>query len=184
MKVIQKEVEARESSEGTKIKSQPVNPKPHTHGHNPPISSTFTTQGHNIQCVYCSGQHYSASCDMVKFVKDRKDILIKSDHCFNCLKPIHKTRDCRSQRTCRICHQRHHQSICNNLFVEPKPFVPPPTIPQTNTTITLFQVLPQMLLKIEKWCYYKLHMLLLGMSQFKEKHESECYLIVVVRGHI
>ena len=135
MEVTRKVVEARESSEGTKIKSQPVNPKPHTHGHNPPISSTFTTLGHNIQCVYCSGQHYSASCDKVKFAKGRKDILIKSGRCFNCLKPNHKTRDCRSQRTCRICHQRHHQSICDNLFVEPKPFVPPPTIPPTNTTV-------------------------------------------------
>ena len=63
------------------------------------------------------------------------NLLIKSGRCFNCLKPNHKTRDCRSQRTCRIYHQRHHQSICDNLFVEPKPFVPPPTIPPTNPTI-------------------------------------------------
>ena len=129
MEVIRKEVEARESSEGTKIKSQPVTSKPLTHGHNPPISSAFMTQGHNIQCVYCSGQHYSASCDKVKFTKDRRDILIKSGRCFNCLKPNHKTRDCHSQRTCRNCHQRHHQSICDKLFTETKSFVPPPSLP-------------------------------------------------------
>jgi len=134
MEVIHKEVEARESSEGTKIKSQPVNPKPHVQSHGPPISSAFVTQGHNIQCVYCSDHHYSASCDKVKFAKDRKDILLKGGRCFNCLKPNHKTRDCRSQRTCRNCHQRHHQSICDNLIVETKQFVQPPTIPPTNTT--------------------------------------------------
>jgi len=48
MEVILKEVEACESSEGIKIKSQPVNPKPPTRGHNPPISRVFMTQGHNI----------------------------------------------------------------------------------------------------------------------------------------
>ena len=72
MDVILKEVEARESSEETKIKSQQVNPKPSTHGH---TSSAFMTQGNNIQCVYCSGQHYSASCNKVKLAKDRKDVL-------------------------------------------------------------------------------------------------------------
>jgi len=35
MEVIQKEVEARESSEGTKIKLQSVNMKPHVQNHNP-----------------------------------------------------------------------------------------------------------------------------------------------------
>ena len=39
--VIRKEIEACESSEGTKIKPQPFNSKSHTHGHNPPISSAL-----------------------------------------------------------------------------------------------------------------------------------------------
>ena len=135
MEVILKEVEAHESSEGTKIKSQPVNPKPPTPGHSPSISSAFMTQGHNIQCVYCGGQYYSASCERVKLTKDRKDILIKNGRCFNCLRLNHKTRDCRSQRTCRNCHQRHHQSICDYSLVQPKPFVPPATTPSTSATV-------------------------------------------------
>jgi len=93
------------------------------------------TQSHNIQYVYCSGQHYSATCDKVKLAKDRKDILIKSGRYFNCLKYNHKTRDCCSQRTCRVCHQRHHQSICDNLSVEAKQFVPPPTMSPTTSTV-------------------------------------------------
>ena len=90
------------------------------------------TQGHNIQYVYCSGQHYLASCDKVKLAKDQKNILIKSGCCFNCLKHNHKTRDCHSQRT---CHQRNHQSICDNLSVEARQFVPSPNMPPTNSTV-------------------------------------------------
>ena len=37
---------------------------------------------------------------------------MKAGRCFNCLKSKHKSRDCDSQRTCRHCHRRHHQSIC------------------------------------------------------------------------
>ena len=85
MEVIWKKVKGHEFSEVTKIKSQPSNPSTTIHGHITPTTSAFTIQGHQIQCVYYSGQHYSASCDKVKLAKEHKDILIKSDQCFNCL---------------------------------------------------------------------------------------------------
>ena len=37
---------------------------------------------------------------------------MRSGRCFNCLKNNHKSKDCSSQRNCRRCHNRHHQSIC------------------------------------------------------------------------
>ena len=114
--------EAREVCEGTKL-------KPHVRPTttNPPTAGTFTTQGVNVQCVYCKGQHYSASCDKVQDVKARKDILLKSGRCFNCLRSNHKLRECRSPKTCRNCYQRHHQLICSGLSAEAKPFVPQPS---------------------------------------------------------
>ena len=55
--------------------------------------------------------------------------MLKSGRCFNCLKGNHKLKECRSPKTCRRCHQRHHQSICSVLLAEAEPF-----IPQSNAT--------------------------------------------------
>ena len=76
LKVIKGEVEAREACEGTKLKPYV---KLHTSSNtSPPTTSTFVTQGVSMQCVYCKGQHYSASCDKVQNVKAWKDILLKT----------------------------------------------------------------------------------------------------------
>ena len=117
----------REACEGTKLKPHlRPNTTPNT---NHPTAGTFVTNGVGIQCVYCKGQHYSASCDKVQDVKARKDILLKSGRCFNYLKDNHKLKECRSPKTCRRCHQRHHQSICSVLSAEAETF-----IPQSNAT--------------------------------------------------
>jgi hypothetical protein len=65
-----------------------------------------------IQCAFCNGQHYSASCDKVKTMNERKAILKKAGRCFRCLYRGHNARDCRGPRNCRNCNGRHHQSIC------------------------------------------------------------------------
>ena len=65
-----------------------------------------------VQCVYCGKDHFSASCDEVCILKERKDKLLSSGRCFNCLKPNHKSRECNSPKSWRHCHKRHHQSIC------------------------------------------------------------------------
>jgi len=123
MEVIKREVEAREACDGVKTKPQiktNINPIAHT-----PTAGTFVTQGTGVHCAYCRGLHYSASCDKVKDIKARKDILLKSGRCFNCLKANHKLKDCRSPKTCRNCRQRHHQSIySSSLSAEAEPFVP------------------------------------------------------------
>ena len=125
MDVVKKEVEAREASEGSKFNSPPTtNARTPTSGRNVPTASALVAQSHNIQCVYCNGQHYSASCDKVRQVKKRKDVLIKAGRCFNCLKLNHKIRECQSTKTCRNCHRKHHQSICEGLPSRARPVVP------------------------------------------------------------
>ena len=62
----------------------------------------------NIQCIYCGQAHYSASCEHVKDITERKNILLRDRRCFRC----HREKDCRIRRTCRNCGFGHHQSIC------------------------------------------------------------------------
>ena len=66
----------------------------------------------NIQCVYCSQAHYSASCEQVKDNTERKNILLRDHRCFRCLKVGHREKDCRIRRNCLNCGLGHHQSIC------------------------------------------------------------------------
>ena len=123
MNVIKKEVEAHEASEGIKIKSPQSSTRP--------TVNALVTHGHNIQCVYCNGQHYSASCDKVCDVKVCKDVLIKTGCCFNCLKLNHKTRE--STKTCKNCHRKHHQCICDGLPSPARPSVPNQKDDSSNT---------------------------------------------------
>ena len=118
MSVVKAEVEAREASEGAKLGQS--RPSTSTYsgqrapsGHHIPSASTLVSNEFKLRCAYCKGPHYSASCDKVQSVKDRRDILLKGGKCFNCLKPNHKVRDCRNSHTCRTCGKRHHQSICD-----------------------------------------------------------------------
>ena len=141
MTIIKVEVEARETSEVTKFKSLPGtsrNNPPHN-SHTPTVNA-FAAQTHNIRCVYCDSQHFSASCDKVKGIKDRKDILIKSGRCFNCLKLNHKTCECLSTKTSRRCHGKQHQSICKLLSPQDEPVMSPapanPEAEKVNTHTT------------------------------------------------
>ena len=57
-------------------------------------------------------EHYSASCDVVKDVSKRRNILEKDNRCFNCLRRGHQAKECRNPKTCRHRSHRHHQSVC------------------------------------------------------------------------
>jgi len=112
----------------------------HSHTHNT-ASSLYAGK---VQCVYCNGEHYSASCERVHELKECRELLLKSGCCFNCLKNNHKSKDCSSQRNCRYCHKRYHQSICEMHLSSPTDIhettetsVPIPNTPDvTSTTST------------------------------------------------
>jgi hypothetical protein len=109
LKTIQAEVEAREASDASEVhnassgSSKTQRPAGTT-------NALFSNDG-NIRCVYCQGEHYSASCQTIVNAKDRKDALKKAGRCFICLNPNHMSRDCKSTRNCRHCNNKHHQSI-------------------------------------------------------------------------
>ena len=146
LKIILKEVEAREISESVKV-NEPEHRKPRT-----PSAAALATQaglGQSIQCVYCKDHHFSASCDRVKDTKERKEILKRDRRCFTCLGKNHRSSQCEPKRSCRKCGSKHHQSICDNakhrVTQNPSPQQrdPPPSNentseedPQTSTVTT------------------------------------------------
>ncbi|XP_068690987.1 uncharacterized protein [Montipora foliosa] len=115
---IKGEVEACEASEAVKTKEVPLR-KPPNPGSNssqsiPTANALFTTEGKEFQirCVYCNGQHYSASCMKVQQTKEQRDIFQRNNGCFVCLKTGHDAKNCFKTKRCRHCDGKHHQSIC------------------------------------------------------------------------
>ena len=137
--VIKTEVEARESSDrikATDIQAKKTSPIQ-------PTTSAFMTnnasdnhKGHQqIRCAYCNELHYSASCGKITDPNKRREILKKSQRCFNCLKTGHRLFECKNKKNCRHCQKRHHQSICNNKATEsPVTFEPDTEESKTVTT--------------------------------------------------
>ena len=89
------------------------------------------------RCVYCDGDHYRSACTVIKEVKDRRAFLLRTGRCFNCLRPQHRARQCKSAKRCKHCHKKHHQSICDKS-TPCEPTAPPsePTGTTANTSNT------------------------------------------------
>ena len=49
-----------------------------------------------IRCAYCKEQHYSASCEKVTDLQQRKDILRRNKRCFICLRIGHVSQECQN----------------------------------------------------------------------------------------
>jgi len=110
LETIRVEVEAREASslnKATVLKSH-APPKP------PTTSSALFSGSQVPKYVYCEGEHYYSSCQVVKDIRERRAILMRGGRCFVRLKPQHRAKDCDPNRNCRKCHKRHHQSLCDN----------------------------------------------------------------------
>ena len=61
-------------------------------------------------CPKCGTQHSIYSCDAFRASNlDGKLEFVKNKRlCFNCLKPDHSIKDCKSKSTCRTCKKLHH----------------------------------------------------------------------------
>ena len=126
LSVIQREVEAREISDGIKVNPEKIkisHAKPLPHGSATALLANGPTPENRIQCVYCSGNHFSASCTKTNEVHARLEILKRDRRCFVCLKKGHRSNQCSNQKGCRRCNGRHHQSICNQQIPTMKPNV-------------------------------------------------------------
>ena len=76
-------------------------------------SSYQKRKGGQYSCSYCSGDYKAIGCTKYKTINARKDRIVAQRLCFNCLKVGHSSKSCKSNRTCRICHQHHRTSLCH-----------------------------------------------------------------------
>ena len=138
--VIKIEVEAREASEMTMTKtseSKSAQPFGNSRFRNqPPTANSLVTQqsgSFKIKCAFCQNEHYSASCDVIRDIAQRRNILERGKRCLNCLRLGHNAKECQNPKTCRHCQERHHQSICS-LLDQPRP--KPREVPTEETKTT------------------------------------------------
>ena len=99
LNVTQKEVEAREVCENIPINANNQNKK-----HNGPgtqdlgsakalmASQSGLKNKFPIRCAFCQKPHYSASCEEIRDVSKRKEILKRDNRCFVCLRKGHITK--------------------------------------------------------------------------------------------
>ena len=118
LETIRKEIEAREASDQVKLNDSRSHPSLEWNKNQHPMpQALFSKQNQGdstrIRCAYCNEQHYSASCEKVTGLQDRKDILRRDKRCFICLRIGHVSQECQNSRGCRKCGQQHHQSICS-----------------------------------------------------------------------
>ena len=76
------------------------------------VTMTATTQS----CPVCKGDHFLFACQQFKDldIGRRKNIVLKSGFCFNCLKEKHFSRDCKSS-SCRTCGLKHNTLLHVNI---------------------------------------------------------------------
>ena len=64
------------------------------------------------QCPFCNNSHNPFNCSEISDIGKRREIIRKTNRCFNCLIQGHQSRDCRSKNVCQLCKERHHTSLC------------------------------------------------------------------------
>ena len=91
-------------------------------------SPTTNSRPEHPMCIYCSSKglvehHYLSNCS--EFFRltpiDRKDVIVKSGRCLNCLRK-HFVKDCFAPNRCRKCgaaYSRKHSFLLHDAFVTP-----------------------------------------------------------------
>ena len=91
-------------------------------------SPTTNSRPEHPMCIYCSSKglvehHYLSNCS--EFLRltpiDRKDVIVKSGRCLNCLRK-HFVKDCFAPNSCRKCgaaYSRKHSLLLHDAFVTP-----------------------------------------------------------------
>lgn len=95
-----------------------------------PVSSAVAI----LKCSFCDQQHTISQCEefQKKTTDERIDYATSHRWCFNCLRPSHSLRDCKSIFRCRDCSQRHHTLLHRPIPVEEDTTKPPATSSTTS----------------------------------------------------
>ena len=105
LKVIEKEVEARERAVESSVTKKNVRSVP-------TAASLLagSAKSEHVSCCYCEQNHSAARCKTVTDIIVKKDTLMKSGRCFVCLRRGHKARKCLQVFS---LWTKHHISVCN-----------------------------------------------------------------------
>ena len=115
LKVLEKEIEARERAATNTSSAQPRKPV-----RDYSTAAALLSDTSSPLCAFCDQPHYSTHCRVVTDHEKRKQLLLKGGRCFICLKKGHLSRDCWSSRGCYNCGGRHHSSICKSQRSGPR----------------------------------------------------------------
>ena len=106
LQVIKCEVEACELSDTVRVSEGRTELLPGTGRQYRGITSSFLVREQGPRgrsCLYCKGEHLLASCEVVKDVPARREVLKKDGRCFVCLAMGHHARQCHSAKRCHKC---------------------------------------------------------------------------------
>ena len=86
-------------------------------------------------CLFCEKDHWGEACEVVNTIAKRREFFMTKRLCFNCGRPGHREKECRS-RGCFKCKARHHTSLCDRKEAVFTGYIPtteekslPPIIP-------------------------------------------------------
>ncbi|XP_068993478.1 uncharacterized protein [Neodiprion pinetum] len=106
-----------EAVEQAHAHNQIATSKPHSSQErsNPQTTRSHTARSKEQSCAFCKGNHYIAFCSTFRdeSLDQRREVVSAKKLCFNCLGP-HQQKDCRSNKTCRVCNGRHHSLLHRN----------------------------------------------------------------------
>ena len=66
-------------------------------------------------CLFCKGEHNPNHCNVVKDKGKRYSIVRDERVCFKCLNRHSVSKSRSSKSRCKVCHRKHHTSLCQNL---------------------------------------------------------------------
>ena len=88
-----------------------------------------------IACFVKKIDHWGEACEVVNTIAKRREFFMTKRLCFNCGRPGHREKECRS-RGCFKCKARHHTSLCDKKNAVFTGYIPtteekslPPIIP-------------------------------------------------------
>ena len=114
------QVEHRELGVGASNNKSIPKPPPPTTRQPPSTGSAFAADGmRNQKCPICQSNDHGSANKCQTFLnynpQERENRAKKVGLCLNCLSPRHSAKECKSEGTCRHCHQRHNTLLCRTV---------------------------------------------------------------------
>lgn len=84
-------------------------------------SATNVIKTNILRCHACSQEHQLFQCPTFAnlSVERRRELVSQHDLCWNCFRPNHQAKVCRSKFSCRTCHAKHHTLLHDEAAPSP-----------------------------------------------------------------